>query len=338
MRTAKFLLVRAASLVPVLLGITLATFVLTRVVPGDPARILVGEGASAEAVAAMRVELGIDRPLPVQYWNYLSNLFAGDLGKSIRTTRPIASELAARFAATAELAIAALILTILVGIPLGIVAALNRGGFIDETSRVIALVGVSVPIFWLGLLLIILFYLNLGVVPAPIGRASDATMNLVGPTGLLVLDTLLKGEFRATGDALRHLLLPAVTLASWSTAIVMRITRASVLDVLNQDYVRTARAKGTREQQVILKHVLRNALLPIITILGLEFGNMLGGAVLTETVFNWPGMGLYAVNGIYSLDFAAVQGFTLVTALIFVAINAVVDAAYALIDPRVQYS
>lgn len=338
MRTVRFLLVRAVSLVPVLLGITLATFLLTRVVPGDPARILVGEGASAEAVAAMRVELGLDRPLPVQYFNYVSRLVVGDLGTSIRTARPIANELASRFSATSELAIAALLLTILVGVPLGIVAALNRGGFIDEVSRVAALVGVSVPIFWLGLLLIIFFYLNLGIVPAPIGRASDATLNLAGPTGLLVLDSLLKGDLRATGDALMHLLLPAVTLASWSTAIVMRITRASVLDVMNQDYVRTARAKGTKERQVVTKHVLRNSLLPIITVVGLEFGNMLGGAVLTETVFNWPGMGLYAVNGIYSLDFAAVQGFTLVTALIFVVVNAAVDAAYALIDPRVRYS
>lgn len=338
MRTVRFLLVRAVSLVPVLIGITLATFLLTRVVPGDPARILVGEGASAAALAAMRVELGLDRPLPVQYLSYVSRLVVGDLGTSIRTTRPVASELAARFSATSELALAALLLTILVGVPLGIAAALSRGSFIDEVSRVAALVGVSVPIFWLGLLLIILFYLNLGVVPAPLGRASDATLDLAGPTGLLVLDTLLKGELRATWDALRHLLLPAITLASWSTAIVMRITRASVLDVLNQDYVRTARAKGARERNVILKHALRNALLPIITVIGLEFGNMLGGAVLTETVFNWPGMGLYAVNGVYSLDFAAVQGFTVLTALIFVVINAAVDAAYALIDPRVRYS
>lgn len=338
MRTLRFLLVRAVSLVPVLIGITLATFLLTRVVPGDPARVLVGEGASAEAVTAMREQLGLNRPLPVQYVTYMRNLLQGDLGTSIRTTRPIATELSTRFAATAELAIAALLLTILVGVPLGIVAALNRGRVIDEISRVVALVGVSVPIFWLGLLLIILFYMNLGAVPAPTGRASDATLNLVGPTGLLVLDTLMKGEWRATLDALWHLLLPAITLASWSTAIVMRITRASVLDVLHQDYVRTARAKGTAEGIVVRKHVLRNALLPMITILGLEFGNMLGGAVLTETVFNWPGMGLYAVNGIYSLDFAAVQGFTLVTALIFVTINALVDAAYALIDPRVQYS
>lgn len=338
MRTARFLLVRAASLVPVLLGITLATFLLTRVVPGDPARILVGEGASTEAVAAMRVELGLNRPLPVQYLSYISRLLVGDLGTSIRTARPIASELAARFSATSELALAALLLTILVGIPLGIAAALNRGGVVDEISRVVALFGVSVPIFWLGLLLIILFYLNLGVAPAPLGRASDTTLSLAGPTGLLVLDTLLKGDPRATWDALKYLLLPAVTLASWSTAIVMRITRASVLDVLSQDYVRTARAKGTRESQVVRKHVMRNALLPIITIVGLEFGNMLGGAVLTETVFNWPGMGLYAVNSIYSLDFAAVQGFTLVTAVIFVIINAVVDATYVLVDPRVRYS
>lgn len=338
MHTVRFLLVRVASLVPVLLGITLATFLLTRVVPGDPARILVGEGASAEAVASMRVELGLDRPLPIQYLSYVSRLAVGDLGTSIRTARPIASELAARFSATSELAIAALLLTILVGVPLGILAALNRGGFIDEISRVAALIGVSVPIFWLGLLLIILFYLNLGVVPAPLGRASDATLSQAGPTGLLVLDTVMKGDLRATGDALMHLLLPAVTLASWSTAIVMRITRASVLDVQNQDYIRTARAKGTREWQVITKHVLRNALLPIITVVGLEFGNMLGGAVLTESVFNWPGMGLYAVNAIYALDFAAVQGFTLVTALIFVIVNAAVDAAYALIDPRVRYA
>ena len=338
MRTVRFLLLRAVSLLPVLLGITIASFLITRVVPGDPARVLVGEGASAEAVAAMRVELGLDRPLPVQYWSYLSNLIRGDLGTSIRTARPIASELAARFSATSELAVAALLLTVLIGVPLGLIAALNRGRLVDEVTRVIGLVGVSVPIFWLGLLLIILFYLTLGVVPAPLGRASDATLVHLGPTGSLVLDTPLKGDLAATWDALMHLLLPAATLASWSTAIVMRITRASVLDVLNQDYVRTARAKGTRESKVVTKHVLRNALLPMITILGLEFGNMLGGAVLTETVFNWPGMGLYAVNSIYSLDFAAVQGFTLFTAVVYVTINALVDAAYGLIDPRVQYT
>lgn len=338
MRTVRFLLVRAVSLVPVLLGITIATFLITRVVPGDPARVLVGEGASAEAVAAMRIELGLDRPLLVQYWSYLTDLLRGDLGTSIRTARPIAVELGARFSATSELALAALLLTVLVGVPLGVLAALNRGKLLDEVTRVIALVGVSVPIFWLGLLLIILFYLSLGVVPAPLGRATESTLSQLGPTGSLVLDTLMKGDLRGTADALMHLLLPAATLASWSTAIVMRITRASVLDVLNQDYVRTARAKGAREGKVVTKHVLRNALLPMVTVLGLEFGNMLGGAVLTETVFNWPGMGLYAVNSIYSLDFAAVQGFTLFTAIVYVTVNALVDAAYGLIDPRVQYS
>lgn len=338
MQLVRFLVVRAGSLVPVILGITVATFLLTRVVPGDPARVLVGEGATAEAVTAMRHELGLDRPLHVLYLSYISKLATGDLGTSIRTSRPVAMELRARMSATAELAVAALVLTILVGVPLGIIAALNRGRFIDEASRVAALAGVSVPIFWLGLLLIILFYLNLGVVPPPIGRASDQTLALAGPTGFLIIDSLLKGNLIAARDAAMHLLLPAITLASWSTAIVMRITRASILDVLHQDYVRTARAKGLMPVRVVSKHVLRNALLPMVTIIGLEFGNMLGGAVLTETVFNWPGMGLYAVNGISSLDFAAVQGFTLVTALIYVGINALVDAAYALIDPRVQYA
>lgn len=324
--------------IPVLFGITLATFVITRVVPGDPARVLVGEGASTEAVAAMREELGLNRPLPVQYLEYAAGLLRGDLGTSIRTARPIASELSARFSATAELALAALLLTVLIGVPLGVAAALNRGRVIDEISRVLALAGVSVPIFWLGLLLIILFYLNLGLVPAPLGRASDATLAMGGPTGLLVLDALIHRDLAAAGDALWHLALPAITLASFSTAIVMRITRASVLDVLSQDYVRTARAKGAPRGSVIRKHVLRNALLPMITIIGLEFGNMLGGAVLTESVFNWPGMGLYAVNSINALDFAAVQGFTLLTAFVFVIINTAVDAAYALIDPRVEYS
>lgn len=338
LKAIRFIVARLIALMPVLLGITLATFVLTRMVPGDPARVLIGEGASVEALAALRAELGLDRPLPQQYLLYLGDLVRGDLGRSLRTGRPISLELSVRFAATAELALAAMLITVAVGVPLGILAALQRGRALDEISRVIALVGVSVPIFWLGLLLIILFYLQLGWAPAPIGRSGSGVTHALGPTGLLTVDALLRGNFAAFGDAVRHLALPAVTLAAWSTAIVMRISRASMLEILNQDYVRTARAKGLAARFVIGKHVLRNALLPMLTILGLEFGNMLGGAVLTETVYNWPGMGLYAVTGINSLDFAAVQGFTLLTALIYLVVNTVVDALYAIVDPRVEYS
>jgi len=334
----KFLVGRILVLIPVLLGITLATFVLTRMVPGDPARAIIGEGASAEALAALRTELGLDLPLPQQYLHYLGDLLQGDLGNSIRTGRPIASELAGRFGATAELALAALVLTIVVGVSLGLIAALNRGKLIDELCRMIALIGVSVPIFWFGILLILLFYLQLGWAPAPLGRFGASVSFTPDITGLYVVDALLRGNLPALGDALRHLALPAITLAAWSTAIVMRITRASVLEVMGQDYIRTARAKGLSARLVIGKHMLRNALLPMITIIGLEFGNMLGGAVLTETVYNWPGMGQYAVSGINSLDFAAIQGFTLLTAFIYVLINLVVDALYVAVDPRVEYS
>jgi peptide/nickel transport system permease protein len=320
-----------------LVGITLLTFVLSHAVPADPVTASLGEQAAADpaVVAAFRHEWGLDRSLPEQYGVYLWNLAHGNFGVSISTRQPVWLDLRQTFPATVELAVVAMAASVVFGIPLGVLSAVKRGRLIDQLTRVISLIGVSMPIFWLGLIALVVFYARLGWAPSP-GRLS-ATL---GPpplvTGFLLIDSLLAGRPAVARDALGHLLLPAAVLATYNLGIVTRLMRGSTLDVLGEDYVRTARAKGLAEGAVTLRHAARNALIPVITVIGLSFGRLLSGAVIIETVFAWPGLGSYAFRTATSLDFPAIMGVGIVVATIYVVANLLVDVAYALIDPRIQ--
>jgi peptide/nickel transport system permease protein len=326
---------RALTIVPVLLGVSILVFSFVHMIPGDPALAMLGERATPEKVAEVRQRLGLDRPIYQQYVIYLGKVVQGDFGISIVRGDPVAKDLLRRFPATVELATSAILLALLFGIPIGIVSAVWRNSWMDSASRVWALVGVSMPIFWLGLIALVVFYARLGWAPSP-GRLS-ATL---GPppmvTGFLLIDSLLAGRPAVARDALSHLLLPAAVLATYNLGIVTRLMRGSTLDVLGEDYVRTARAKGLAEGAVTLRHAARNALIPVITVIGLSFGRLLSGAVIIETVFAWPGLGSYAFRTATSLDFPAIMGVGIVVATIYVLANLLVDLAYALIDPRIQ--
>ncbi|HWG85127.1 MAG TPA: ABC transporter permease [Deinococcales bacterium] len=344
---------RLLGLIPVLFGISLLIFSFVRLIPGDPATVMMGERGTPEDIARVRAQLGLDRPLffdvpgmisdgPAQLFNsqyfiFLSNTARGDLGQSIFSRVPISRELSARFPATIELATAAMIFAITFGGLIGVIAAVRRNTIVDNAAMMVALVGVSMPIFWLGILLIYLFAVNLGWLPAS-GRLSVMGTSSFQPvTGLFVLDSLLRLDFRTFADALSHLILPAIALGTIPLAVIARMTRASMIEVLSQDYVRTARAKGLSERLVVFKHALRNAMLPVTTVVGLSFGTLLGGAVLTETIFSWPGIGSWIVEGIFQRDYPIVQGGVILVAGVFVFVNLLVDLLYSLLDPRIQY-
>ena len=320
----RYLARRALLLIPVVLGAALLAFVLLLLVPGDPAIALLGQDASVEEVTRFRHLLGLDRPLLVQMGLYLARTIRGDLGRSVTLDVPVLRLIASTLPATLELALMSLVIAIGAGIPLGLVAARRRGRAIDTATMLLAQVGVSMPVFWLGVLLILLFAVRLDVLPS-FGR---------GPA---LVPALLAGNGGALSDALAHLILPAVTLAFFNLALLSRLTRWALVEVLEEDYVRTARAKGQRERVVVYHHAFRNALLPIVTIVGLQFGNALGGAVVTETIYGWPGMGRLIVQAIGQRDFPVVQGAVLVLALLFSLVNVVVELAYAVIDPRIRY-
>ncbi|ADH64352.1 binding-protein-dependent transport systems inner membrane component [Allomeiothermus silvanus DSM 9946] len=326
---------RLLGLIPVLLGISLLVFLFLHLIPGDPAVVLLGERANPEQVESLRERLGLNQPLPTQYVLFLRDLLSGDLGTSIFNLLPIRDQLANRWPATFELALSAMLIAVILGIPLGILAAVRKNSLWDNASTIFSLIGVSMPVFWLGLLLIYLFAVNLHWLP-PSGRISIEGGNAFQAiSGFFLLDALL--QRRAMGDVLSHLILPALTLGTIPLAILMRITRSAMLEVLSQDYVRTARAKGLAERVVIFRHALKNALLPVVTIVGLQFGTLLGGAILTETIFSWPGIGLWLYEGILNRDYPVVQGGVVFVALIFVIVNLLVDLSYALLDPRIQY-
>jgi peptide/nickel transport system permease protein len=290
-----------------LFGVSVLIFLMLRVLPGDPARVLAGLEASAEQVDRIRTQLGLDEPLPAQYWSFLSGVLQGDLGVSARTSRPVAVEIIARMPATLTLAIVATVIGSVVGVSAGVIAAVRRNSALDHVISSVAMMGVSMPVYWLGLLLILLFAVTLGWLPAA---------GAEGPTSIV---------------------LPAATLGAFSTALVSRMTRASMLEVLGQDYIRTAQAKGAPPGTVIIKHGLRNAFIPVLTVISLQFGALLGGAVLTETVFGWPGIGRLLVDSIAARDFAVVQGLVLVYAALFVLLNVFVDVLYVVVDPRIRY-
>jgi ABC-type dipeptide/oligopeptide/nickel transport system permease component len=323
--------------VPVLFAITLITFMLSHIVPGDPARLVAGINAPQEEVERLRVELGLHKSLPEQYTIYLRNLARGDLGTSHVTQRPVRDDLRSFFPATFELAAAALLIALALGVPLGVLAALHQGRFADHVGRVLALAGVAVPSFWLAIVLLLIFYRNLGWLPAS-GQASDVSVQTTIPslTGMLVVDSLVTGHWSAFTDALSHLVLPAFCLSLTTLALVIRMTRSSMVEVLGEPYVATARAKGLPERRVIFVHALKNALIPVLTIIGLSFGFLLGGSVLIEKVFAWPGIGLYAVDSIAFLDYNAILGVTLVATVSFIFVNLAVDVLYAKLDPRIR--
>ncbi len=332
-----YLAKRCLGLIPVVLGITLFVFLLLHLIPGDPAIVLLGERATPEQVIALRQQLGLEQPLPLQYVRFLMQLLQGDLGRSILSGVPVADELRFRFPATVELALGAIAIAIALGIPSGILAALRKNSGLDHGMMMASLVGVSLPVYWLGLLLIYLFAVHLQWLPAS-GRLSiDAGFTGQSWTGFYVLDALLQLNLPLLRDVLGHLVLPAVTLSTIPLAILARITRSALLETLSQDYIRTARAKGVPAFWVIGRHALKNALLPISTLIGLQFGTLLGGAILTETIFAWPGIGSWIYEGILTRDYPVVQGGVMVVAIAFVLVNLIVDITYAWIDPRIRW-
>jgi peptide/nickel transport system permease protein len=319
------------------LGVTLISFVLTQVVPGDPVAASLGDRAASDPViaAAFRAHYGLDKPLPEQYLIYLGHVLQGDLGESQQSRRAVTTDLGQYLGATIELAAVAMVVAMLVGVSLGIVAAVNRERWPDNLVRVISLAGLSVPTFWLSLICLYVFFFKLGISPG-VGRLSPGTP-VPGPiTGLITVDALLTGQWAVAGDALSHLALPALVLAIYTVGSVTRFTRAAMLESLGQDYVRSARAKGMLPLTVLLRHALRPALAAIITVSGLAFGRMLGGAVLVESVFSWPGIGEYAYRSALTLDLPAIMGVSLVIAVIYILVNLVIDVLYAIIDPRVR--
>lgn len=326
---------RLLDLVPVILGITLLVFLFLQLIPGDPAIVLLGQRATPTQIEALREQMGLNEPLPLQYLAFLGKLLRFDFGRSIISGIPITQEIAVRWPATFELSVAAMIVAMVLGIPAGIIAAVRKNGWIDNIAMSTSLLGVSLPVYWLGLLLIYLFAVNLRWLP-PSGRLSVG-VDFRPFTGFYLLDTLLQFNFTAFGDVLVHLILPAITLGTIPLAIIARITRSAMLEVLSQDYIRTARAKGLMERWVIMKHALKNALLPVVTIVGLQFGTLLSGAILTETIFSWPGIGSWIYEGILNRDYPVVQGGVVFVAIVFVLINLLVDISYAFLDPRIQF-
>jgi peptide/nickel transport system permease protein len=329
---------RRLLLLPAMLfGITLLTFVISHAVPADPVAANLGEQAAAnpQIVAAFRHEWGLDRPLPQQYLIYVWRLVHGDMGMSISTHQAVATDLGQDLPATVELAFAAMLISLAVGIPLGILAGVRRDTAVDQMSRSASLVGVSMPVFWLGLVALLVFYAWLGWAPSA-GQLSPRLVRPPAVTGFVVVDALAAGEWDVARDAVSHLVLPALVLSAYSIGVITRMMRGSMLDVLGEDYVRTARAKGLTGLRVTLRHAARNALLPVITIVGLSFGGLLSGAVITETVFAWPGLGSYAFRSATSLDFPAIMGVGIVVASVYVFANLLVDLAYAVADPRIR--
>ncbi|MGD2177641.1 MAG: ABC transporter permease [Anaerolineae bacterium] len=346
----RYIIERILSLIPTILGVTLTVFLLLRLIPGDPAVAMLGEHAAQDNVERIREQFGLNRPLFLdrealeegdvrtffdsQYLRYLGRLARGDLGNSIHRRVGIADELRTRFPATIELALFAMVLAILIGVPIGIASAARRASLLDSVSMVGALVGVSMPIFWLGLMEIMLFAVILKWLPSA-GRLDHGT-EVTRVTNLVLLDSILTGNVDGLVDALKHLAMPAVALATIPMAIIARMTRSSMLEVLREDYIRTAHAKGLREQVVLVRHALKNAFLPVITIIGIQTSSLMAGAVLTETIFSWPGIGKWVYDAILGRDYPIVQSGTLLITLVIVFVNLVVDVSYAFLDPRIR--
>lgn len=322
--------------IPSLIGVVIITFLLTRALPGDPAAYFAGPAATQEAIAQVRAKLGLDQPLPTQFVRYAADLARGDLGTSLTTGQPVATEIRNRLPASAELTLLGLIVSVVIAVPLGILAATRPGSFVDHACRVVTTAGVSLPVFFTGLILVYVFYYLLGIAPAPLGRLDVFFSAPDAVTGFYLIDSLIARDLETFRAALAQLLLPALTLAIFSLAPIARMTRASMLAVLASDFVRTARANGLTPFTVIVTYAFRNAMLPVVTTLGMVFSFLLGANVLVEKVFAWPGIGSYAVEALIASDFAPVQGFVLTMAVLYVGLNLVIDILYGLIDPRVR--
>jgi peptide/nickel transport system permease protein len=331
-----YILRRVLLLVPVLLGLSLLVFAIARLLPGDPVTLAAGPNATAADVAQVAREFGLDKPLPLQYWNYLTGILHGDFGVSIFTRRPVAEDLAAFLPATLELVLAAMAMAIGLGIPLGLMAAVFRNKWPDFLSRTVSLGAISMPRFFLGLVFQLFFAMWLGWLPLS-GRFPLIEEPPPAITGLLTVDAMLSGQFHALGVALAHLALPAIAMALSPLATIMRMMRASTIEVLQQDYVLTERALGLSQRLILFKYVLKNAISATLTVIGLYFGWLLGGTVLVETVFDWPGIGLYATQAVLTQDFMPIIGVTLCIGAIFVTVNLVVDMLYGLLNPKVRY-
>lgn len=334
---ARLIARRLLFMVFVLWGVTLMTFFLSRVAPGDPARLIAGPRANAEALANIRALYGLDRPLIVQYGRYMSDLAHGDLGSSFVTRRPVAEDLRDFFPATLELAMYALAVGSILGVGMGVVTAMRRGSAVDFAGRFLAIGGLSMPAFWLAMLFQLFFFSGLGWLPFG-GRLETGAASPPQVTGLFTVDSLIAGQFGTFLDAVRHLVLPVTTLALAEIGLMTRIVRTSMLEVLGEDYIRTAESKGLSRARVLFRHALRNALLPAVTVLGLELGLLAGGVFLVETIFAWPGIGRYAYDAIRASDYNATMGVTLVVAVVYVGVNLIVDVAYLYLDPRIRYA
>ncbi|MBU6194230.1 MAG: ABC transporter permease [Burkholderiales bacterium] len=336
MNLPTLILKRLLAALPNLLGVVVITFLLTRALPGDPAAYFAGGAATQEAVEEVRKQLGLDRPLPEQFFRYLGELARGDLGLSLTTGQPVRQELISRLPATMEIMLAALLLACAVAIPMGVMAAVRQGSWVDQLCRLITTAGVSLPTFFTGLLLAYVFYFLLGWAPSPLGRLDPMWSPPPQVTGLYLIDAAIAREPAVWWASAKQLLLPVVTMAIFVMAPIARMTRASMLSVLSSDFVRTARASGLSSQTVLITYALRNALLPVVTTLGMVFGFMLGGSVIVEKVFSWPGVGSYAIDALTASDYAPVQGFVLAMGALFVLLNLLVDVLYLMIDPRVR--
>ena len=332
----KLILRRIIFLMLVLFGMSLITFTVSHIVPADPIRIIAGQRATKETIEIYRKQYGMDKPLPLQYLIYMKNLLRGDLGESIISRRKVLDDLKDYFPATIELVGFAMFLALIIGIPLGVRSANKRGRFTDHSFRVFAILGVSMPIFWLGLVNQLIFYGKLRLLPID-GRLDTFLISPQRVTGLYLIDSLIALDFEVFWDALKHLILPGVTMAFGILAVVTRMTRTSMLECLNQDYIRTARAKGLKNFRVTYIHALKNAAPPILTVVGLQTGFLLAGDFLAETIFNWPGIGRYGVTAITNMDFPAIMGVTLLISLIYVLVNLFVDIFYTVFDARIRY-
>lgn len=331
----RYFLKRLSLLAVMLFGLLVITFVISHIAPGDPAALAAGPDATHEMVQALRQEYGLDEPLAVQFWRYLQGMFEGDLGRSIRTTRDVTADLLRYFPATFELVTFSMLIAIVLGIPLGMLAAVHKDGWIDHTTRIVSVSGVALPMFWLGLMLQLLIALQLGWLP--LGGRLDMMTDPPAPiTHLLMLDALLQGQWSVFGDALSHIILPAVALCFPALASILRVNRAEMIETLNQDYIVNARAQGIANWRIISLYALKNAMIPTLTMIGLRYGWMLGGTILVETVFDWPGIGLYAVQSAVSSDFQPVMGVTLLIGINVMIANFLVDLAYGWLDPRIR--
>lgn len=335
----QFILRRLGLVIPTFIGITLLTFAFVHMIPGDPVTIMAGErGISAERHAQLMAQMGLDKPLYQQYFTYIGNVLHGDLGISLKSRTPVWQEFVPRFQATMELGICAMIFAVIVGIPVGVLAAVKRGSVFDHTAVGISLTGYSMPIFWWGMMLIMLVSVQLNLTPVS-GRISDTVFldDSYPLTGFMLIDTLFWGEAGDFKDAVMHLILPAIVLGTIPLAVIVRMTRSSMLEVLSEDYIRTARAKGLGRMRVIIVHALRNALLPVVTVIGLQIGTLLAGAILTETIFSWPGLGRWLIDALQRRDYPVVQGGVLLVATMIILVNLLVDVLYGIVNPRIRH-